>query len=65
VEEGFLRITLSNTGTAVPIAAGQAPPNGIPALRQRLRLLLGPEALVEEQTDNGWIRVTIHIPLPP
>ncbi|MES2925140.1 MAG: histidine kinase [Verrucomicrobiota bacterium] len=63
VEQGFLRITLSNTGEAVPIAAGQGTADGIPSLRQRLRLLLGPEARVEEQTDNGWIRVTIHIPL--
>lgn len=63
VEQGFLRVTLSNTGVAVPIAAGQPPPNGIPCLQQRLRLLLGPDARVEEQAENGWISATVHIPL--
>ena len=63
VEDGFLRVTLSNTGVAVSLAADQAPPNGIPRLQQRLRLLLGPDARVEEQAENGWIRATIHIPL--
>lgn len=63
VEDGFLRITLSNTGVAVPTSADQAPPDGIPSLRQRLHLLLGAGARVEEHAEQGWIRVTIHIPL--
>jgi hypothetical protein len=63
VEDGFLRATLSNTGEPDQIADDPHQRNSIPSLRQRLQLLLGPEARVEEQTDNGWIRVTIHVPL--
>ena len=64
VEEGFLRVTISNTGEPVQISGDQEPRNGIPSLHRRLTILLGPKARVEHQTDNGWIRVTIHIPLP-
>lgn len=63
VEDGFLRITLSNTGVAMPTFADQAPPDGIPSLRQRLILLLGPGARVDENAEHGWIRIAIHIPL--
>lgn len=56
-------LRISNTGVAVPASAGQLPPDGIPSLRQRLRLLLEPDARVEEQAEKGWILVTIHIPL--
>lgn len=63
VGEGFLRVTLSNTGERVPPPGNQQPDNGIHSLSQRLTLLLGPQARVEQQTENGWILVTIHIPL--
>jgi len=63
VEDGFLRITLSNPGESAPVSGHQVFGNGMPFLQQRLRLMLGPEARVDEQTENGWIRVTIQIPL--
>ncbi|MES2661414.1 MAG: hypothetical protein V4689_22530 [Verrucomicrobiota bacterium] len=61
VELRFLRVNLSNTGGSAPRSGGQVPLNGNPALSQRLRVLLGTEAEVGQQTDNGWIPVT----LPP
>lgn len=63
LEQGFLRITLSNTGVRVP-PQGDTVGTGIHALRQRLKLLLGSGARVVQETDGGWVRVTIYIPVP-
>ena len=64
LEDGFLRVTVSNTGEQQPSDSSLPPDTGITALRQQLHLLLGQRARVERQADNGWLRVTIHIPLP-
>jgi two-component system, LytTR family, sensor kinase len=63
VEEGFLRITVSHTGDRVSPDAHPPSGSGIRSLQQRLGLLLGPRVAVVQQTDKGWVRVTIHVPL--
>ncbi len=63
VEAGLLRVTLSNTGEKASSEGDQDAEFGIRALRQRLRLLLGPQASVERHEADGWIRVTIQIPV--
>lgn len=62
VEKGFLRITVSSTvetpaETALPVE------NGLRALQQRLELLLGPQVQVVRETEKGWNRVTVQVPL--
>ncbi|RYD46490.1 MAG: hypothetical protein EOP85_07325 [Verrucomicrobiaceae bacterium] len=62
VEKGFLLVCVSSTTELS--AEGEAPVrSGLQALDYRLRLLLDPEVRVEQQSDNGWSRVTLHIPL--
>jgi hypothetical protein len=63
VESGFLRITLSNTGEPKSSDGLTRAGDGIDALRKRLALLLGPDARVEQENDNGWIRVSVIIPV--
>lgn len=63
IEENFLRVTVSNTGDRV-MPDIQMPGRGVSALQQRLTLVLGPEAWVEKHSDKGWVRATIHVPLP-
>ncbi len=63
VKGGFLDATLSSTGQLVQPSKSDEASNGIPSLRQRLKLLLGKEARVDQLEDSGWIRVTILIPL--
>ncbi len=64
LDADFLRVTVSNTGCWVTPADNSPGSKGLRTLRQRLTLLLGPQAQVEQQSDNGWVRVTIRIPLP-
>ncbi len=64
MEEGFLRVGVSNTGDWVPPESGDGKADGVDLLRKRLKLLMGSQAQVERQIEQGWIRVTIHIPLP-
>jgi two-component system, LytTR family, sensor kinase len=59
----FLRINVSNTTEQIPSGEPPTPGGGLRALEQRLALLPGPKARVERQTDGGWNRITIHIPL--
>jgi LytS/YehU family sensor histidine kinase len=64
IEDGFLKVTVSHTGKWSAPAGDHQPANGIDALRQRLKLLLGPQAQVDRQADDGWIRLMICIPVP-
>lgn len=63
-EDGFLRVTVSNTGNLDIPEANPLEPPYLRSLRQRLHLLLGPQAVVDHQVEGGWMRVTIEIPLP-
>lgn len=64
VEKGFLLLTVSST---MEPSSKDIPPerSGLQALHYRLKLLIGSEVRVEEQDDNGWHRVKVHVPLPP
>ncbi len=62
VEKSFLLVNVSSTKE--PSSNGSQPErSGLQALDYRLRLLLGPEVRIEQQDDNGWHRVTVHVPL--
>lgn len=63
VEKGFLLVTVSST---MGPSSNSSPPerSGLQALEYRLRLLLGSEVRVEQKDDNGWHRVTVHVPVP-
>lgn len=63
-EKGFLLISVSNTCGKQVGGKDPVPGRGFISLRHRIGLSLGPQARVQRQTDNGWVRVTIHIPLP-
>ncbi len=63
-EDDFLRVTVSNTGHQKTLEANPPEPASLRSLRQRLHLLMGPQAVVDHQVEGGWIRVTIAIPLP-
>ncbi|MEO5915436.1 MAG: histidine kinase [Luteolibacter sp.] len=63
IEKKFLLVTVTNTGVQVSPAVQQLPDGGLRALHQRLRLLLGEGARVEQESDANWKRVTIHAPL--
>ena len=63
---GFLNVTVANTGRWVPPGMGRSTGIGIGirSLRQRLQLLIGDAATVTSEASDGWVRVTIRIPLP-
>lgn len=63
VEKGFLLVSVSST--IEPSSASSLPTSiGLRALEHRLGLTLGPEVRLDQQVDNGWNRVTVHVPLP-
>lgn len=62
--DGFLNVTVANTGRWVEPNHGRSTGIGIRSLRQRLQLLIGSDASVETDASDGWVRVTIRIPLP-
>lgn len=63
-ERNFLRVTVSNSGNQDPSEVNPSEPPSLRSLRQRLHLLMGPQAVVDHQIEGGWVRVTIDIPLP-
>lgn len=62
VEKAFLLVTVSST---MEPSSNNSPPvrSGLQALEYRLRLLLGSNVRVEQKDDNGWHRVTLHVPV--
>lgn len=62
VEKEFLLVTVSSTTEP---SSNNFPPvrSGLQALEYRLRLLLGSGVRVEQKDDNGWYRVTVHVPV--
>ncbi len=64
IEKKSLNITVSHTGDPVSTAVISSSGNGLHALEQRLGLLLGPQARVEQNSEKGWNRATIRVPLP-
>lgn len=61
--DDFLRVTVSHTDEHATPGNCKPPERAIIALEQRLELLLGPRAKLERESDQSWIRATIHIPL--
>ncbi len=64
VENGFLNVTLSSTSNLDTSGPISDPGPGIRSLRHRLNLQLGPLATVDQHAADGWIRTTVHIPMP-
>ena len=62
--DGFLHVTVANTGRWVEPGHERSTGIGIRSLQQRLQLLIGGNASVETDASDGWVRVTIRIPLP-
>lgn len=62
VEADFLRVTVYDAmehTAAEPTTLS----SGLLALNHRIQLLLGPEARVEQTSENGWNRLTVHVPV--
>lgn len=62
--DGFLNVTVANTGRWVEPGNRRSTGIGIRSLRQRLQLLIGGDATVDTEASDGWVCVTIRIPLP-
>jgi LytS/YehU family sensor histidine kinase len=60
----FLNITVANTGRWLPPDPRRSPGSGLRSLRQRLQLLIDGHTSVETEESEGWVKVTIRIPLP-
>ena len=62
--DDFLNVTVANTGRWVEPCNRRSTGFGIRSLRQRLQILIGGDAAVETDASDGWVRMTIRIPLP-
>jgi len=63
LEPNALIVTVANTGQWVSPGNQHSTGIGIRSLRQRLQLLIGETSAVTVNADDGWVSVTIHIPL--
>ena len=63
VTAGWLVVEVANTGSWVVPDPSQRPSTGIRSLRKRLELLIGPDASLQTAAENGWVRVTIRLPV--
>ncbi len=63
-EGDVLRVTVSNTVNQDTSEDNPSESPSLRSLRQRMHLLMGPQAVVDHQVEGGWMRVTIEIPLP-
>lgn len=63
LDDGFLMVTVANTGRWVMPGNSLSTGIGIRSLRQRLHLLIGGVSAVDTDASDGWVRVTIRIPL--
>lgn len=63
VEKNALIVTVANTGEWVMPGGEGSTGIGIRSLRQRLQLLIGETSSVTVNADDGWVSVTIRIPL--
>jgi sensor histidine kinase YesM len=63
VEKNALVVTVANTGEWVMPGSQDSTGIGIRSLRQRLELLIGKTSSVTVDADDGWVSVTIRIPL--
>jgi hypothetical protein len=60
----FLNITVANTGRWLPPDHRRSPGSGLRSLKQRLQLLIDGDTSLETEESEGWVKVTIRIPLP-
>ncbi len=60
--DGWLTVSVVNTGAWVSPDSSRSPGSGIQTLRKRLGLLIGDEATVDVITADGTVKVLIRIP---
>jgi two-component system, LytTR family, sensor kinase len=60
--DGWLTVSVVNTGAWVSPDSSRSPGSGIQTLRKRLGLLIGDEATVDVISADGTVRVLIRIP---
>ena len=63
MKKNALIVTVANTGQWVMPGSQGSTGIGIRSLRQRLELLIGKTSSVTVDADDGWVSVTIRIPL--
>ncbi len=63
LEAGFLVVTVANTGRWVSPGGGLSSGIGLSSVEQRLKILFGDEATVCPKADDGWVYVTVRIPM--
>lgn len=61
VEETGLVVEVANTGVWKSTGSGLG--LGLENVRRRLRSLYGAEAGFQQTSENGWVRIRIHIPM--
>lgn len=62
VENGFLKITVANSGQWVQPGNHASTGTGISSLRKRLALLASEDASLEVEKTDGWVRIHIQLP---
>jgi LytS/YehU family sensor histidine kinase len=60
--DGWLTVSVVNTGAWVSPDRKRSPGSGLQTLRKRLGLLIGQEATVEVDTRQGSVSIRIRLP---
>jgi LytS/YehU family sensor histidine kinase len=62
LSQGWLTLSVVNTGAWVSPDSSRSPGSGIQTLRKRLALLIGDQATVDVVSGDGTVKVLIRIP---
>ncbi len=66
IKDGYLYISVRNTGRWVEASTGAArPPVGLTNLRERLEVFYGDDFSFETSVKDGWVRIAIRLPRTP
>ena len=63
LEAGFLVVTVANTGSWVAPGGSHSTGIGLSSLEQQIKILIGDQATVYSKADDGWVYVTIRMPM--